>query len=156
MYSNKILRKVPGDYYEFDDLTMKDSEAILPGMLVQIDSTPEVLKHATAQDNWEGLVAFVSNDGNKGIDDAYADNEKVHVFAPPSGSVVRLILDLGENVARGAILATASAGEVQAHIEYVDTDGTGVPVIPEAAVVGMAIEAVDATSAALPINVLIR
>ncbi len=152
MYSGKILRKVPGDYYEFDDLTMKDSEAILPGMLVDIDSTPEVLKFATAEQNWTGFVAFPSNDGNKGIDDAYADNEKVHVFAPPKGSIVRLILDAGENVARGAVLSAAAAGEVQAHIEQV-MEGTGD--INANAIVGTAIEAVDATAAALPINVLI-
>ena len=89
--------------------------AITPGHLIELNSSDEVVAHATAA----GVVAqtaFALEDQaqGRGINDAYAAGENViyQVFAP--GEEVYALLEDTANVAIGAALESNGAGELQA------------------------------------------
>ena len=116
--------------------------AITPGHLIELDSSDQVVVHATAA----GAVAarmFALEDqiANRGIDDAYASGERVIFQQCLPGDIVYAILENAGNVAIGAALQSNGAGELEAR-----TTGE---------TVAIALEAVNASGGAARITVQI-
>lgn len=87
---------------------------ITPGMLIVLNSSNQVIAHAT--EGARTAPRFAVEDALQGRDIGtnYASGELVsHVIALP-GDVIYAILEEGQNVAAGAKLASNGAGELQA------------------------------------------
>lgn len=137
-------------------LKMKDAEAVKPGHLVDIDSTPEVIKHATAGAAI-GTVKVADDHltSQKAAEDPYLNGEQVNMLINPPA--FRGWLASGENVARGALLESAGGGELREHVpQAVDEGGTATYNVVVLPVVGEADEAVDASGGVKRIKVLRR
>lgn len=115
--------------------------AITPGMLVTLDASGEIGPHASA--GQEGALGYAKEYDltGRGIDDAYANGDQVIYKIPAEGSAVYAILATGENVARNAVLTSNGDGRLKA------AGATDM-------VYAIALEAVNATSAAQRIRVL--
>jgi len=90
------------------------AEAITPGMLVTLNSSGLVIKHATAAGAASRDFALERNEMGKDIDTAYAINDivKVGMFAP--GERVLALIASGQNIALGATVESAGNGTVRA------------------------------------------
>lgn len=88
----------------------KASEAIYPGMLVSIDSSGLIVKHATA--GGFGEKAFALEDALQGkiVTDVYADADLVPVAIEQSGSLVNALLLAGSNYTVGTQLISHGDG----------------------------------------------
>lgn len=115
---------------------------ITPGHLVQITSGSLVQKHADAAKNVFPLFAVEDELQGKSIDDAYAASTPVQVWVPGRGDIVYALLKNGENVVIGDFLESAGDGTLQKHVPDVD-NSTDIGTIYSAAIVGVALEAVD-------------
>lgn len=118
------------------------SEAITPGMLIELTSAGEVKKHATASGN--ALPMFATEDALQGktIDDAYAHEDPVQVWVPQRGDIVNALLADGQHVEIGDFLESNGTGYLQKYVaDIITSHSTGV--IYGNAIVGQAIEHVD-------------
>ena len=128
--------------------------ALIPGMLLELDSAGKVKAHATAGGNVLPMFAFEDELQGKGIDDAYAVSDKIQVWIPGRGDQVYAILADDNSVAIGDFLESNGAGFLQKHAADV-SDAANVT----NQIVGVALEAVDLTgdssaeSSASPIGV---
>jgi hypothetical protein len=122
----------------FEEFTA--SEAITPGMLVELTSDGKVKKHASESGNVLPMFALEDELQGKGIDDAYAEEAQVQVWVPGRGDIVNALLEDGQNIAIGDYLESAGAGYLQKYV----ADSTGI--YYPAQIVGQAIEAVDLSS----------
>ena len=119
---------------------------VKPGHLLAL-SSGKVIPNATAKISTARAVAiehgFRNTSGTTlNIETAYANDDTVPFIYPQSGDLVYMVLASGQNVtAAGTRLEAATGGEVQAF-----TDG---------AVIGVAEEPANATSAAVRIKVRI-
>ena len=118
---------------------------IKPGHLL-VTNGADVVINPTAKAALVRMVAiehgFRNTTGTTlNIETAYADNDTVPFVYPQAGDLVYMVLESGENVAAGAALEAADAGELQAF-----TDGF---------VIGHAEEACNAAGAATRIKVRI-
>lgn len=118
---------------------------VKPGHLLAI-SSGKVVINPTAGIDTTRMVAiehgFRNTSGSTtNIETAYAENDVVPFIYPQAGDLVYMVLEQGENVAAGAALEAADGGELQA--------------VTTGAVIGIAEEACNATSAATRIKVRI-
>lgn len=128
------------------------TEAISPGMLVEIVAANTVKKHASAGQNVLPMVALEDELQGKGVDDDYASGDKVQVWIPRRGDIAALLLAVGENIAVGDFLESDGAGAVAKHT----ASSAGAAEYP-ASIVGQALEAKDlSTSGAVATLVLVR
>lgn len=111
-----VLKGRIDGYYD----EMRAAGAITPGHLLLEGSAGTVTVLNTAAMTpvtFPGLL-IATEDAQvlqgKGIDDAYASGDVVSVHKARKGDLVQVWLKDGENVAVGALLETATAGQVQA------------------------------------------
>jgi len=120
--------------------------AITPGMLLELDSSGEVVAHNSAGENALPMFALENELEGKGIDDAYEEDDKVQVWIPYRGDMVYAILEDGENVSIGDFVESAGNGNVQKHVPDVESADSNQVVDFTAysnQIVGVAVEAVD-------------
>ena len=140
MPTNNTIRLLSDSY-------LKEAEAaaaITPGHVLERVSTGKVQKHSSAGGNAAPRLVAVEDDlqGNDLTDD-YASGDRARFIACRPGDEMLLILKDGESVVIGDKLESAGNGEVQKHT----ADSAGVVEYPEA-IVGIALEAVDASDSA--------
>lgn len=118
--------------------------ALLPGMLLELNTDNEVKKHATAGGN-VGSKMFALEDTfeGKGIDDAYAAGDRVRVWFPAPGDIVLAILADGQSVGEGDLLESNGAGYLQAHTP--DEDSVQ-PNVKTRIIVGESLQEMDASA----------
>jgi hypothetical protein len=128
--SNRRTIKVVGDGEQYE---YPAHEALYPGMLVELLSTGKVRKQATDEVDAEILVAMEDNLQGNGIEDAYAEDDRVLCRAFAKGQAVLLILKDGEDVDIGDWLEAAAGGLVKKYtsgvklakaLEAIDASGT--------------------------------
>lgn len=90
--------------------------AITPGHLVDINSSNQVVVHASEGGNSKQLFADVDDMQGRVIDTPYASGERVHVWHVRSGDSVNAILADGETVAIGDLLMSAGDGTVKKYV----------------------------------------
>lgn len=133
------------------ELAAKASEAILPGHLLEIDSTNTAAKHGTEAGFHNRMVALENQLDGSGITDAYADAETVTIANCKPGDVVQMIIKDGETIAIGDFLESAGDGTLQ-EITAFDA-GTPAPAgIP----VAVALEAASpsGSTATIPVQIV--
>lgn len=116
----------------------KANAAITPGHLVELMSTGNVRKHATAGGSCQGRFALEDSLQGKEIDDDYVANERCQtgVFSP--GDEVYAILADGETAAIGSQLESKGDGTLR----VVATDASWHDV-KVSSIVGEALEALN-------------
>lgn len=121
---------------------MVASAAVTPGMLLIIESTGKVKAHDQADKDAFPIFALEDELQGKGIDDAYAANDRVQCWIPYRGDIVNAILADGENVNIGDPLTSDGYGRLKKHVT--DTGSSAAPwtVYPEQ-IVGYAAEALN-------------
>src|SRR5262249_39385538 len=92
---------------------------IRPGMLLAAGTTNTVKPHATAGGNREGNKVAIDNlfsppSAGAAIDATYAAGVTVAYVHGVTGDVLYMLLKTGNNVAKGAPLESAGAGNLQA------------------------------------------
>lgn len=92
----------------------KASEAIKPGMLVQLHTDGTLKKHATAKAATAAAFAREMDIAGGSIDDAYEDSDTVLYSTYRPGDWVYSWLKAGNDVAAGALLESAGDGTLQA------------------------------------------
>ncbi len=117
--------------------------AITPGQLVELLSTGDVQKVSTAGELTENLVAVEDALQGNTIADDYAADDRVFHRAFKSGDEVYLILADGEDASIGSLIEPAAAGEVR--VAVLTSAG---PLATPASIIGVAVEAVDASDSA--------
>ena len=133
---------------------------IRPGMILERDSAGEVVSHINAGRDTFRMFAIENRDIGEGVDDLYADNDRVHYIVARPGDEVRALLAAGTggDVAIGAILESDGAGALLAHtpVSIVES-GTATKSVFTRAAVGVALEAIDndpgSGGVAVPINI---
>jgi len=114
--------------------------AIIPGELIELHTTGNVQVHSTEAGTAERMFAIEDELQGKGIDDAYADGDRVQCWFPQAGDQVYAILEDGNSVAIGDFLESNGAGELQLHAG--DVGSGGLTEYPHC-IVAVALEAVD-------------
>lgn len=118
----------------------KASEAIRPGMLVELHTDGTLKKHATADAPCAPSFAREMDIAGGGIDDIYEDGDTVlYSTFRPGDWVYALLVDEG-NVAVGALLGSDGAGALKA-----SSWGTGSAAAAAGHPIAKALEAVDNT-----------
>lgn len=121
--------------------------ALTPGHLVEVMSTGKLRKHASAGGNVLPMFALEDELQGKGIDEAFAQYDKVQVWVPNRGDIVNAILADGQNIAIGDFLESAGDGTLTKHTADAWTSlNTGT--VYGNQIVGQAIEAVDLSGSA--------
>lgn len=90
--------------------------AITPGMLVDFDPTVgDVVVNSGAADA-DPIKMFAIEDAGqgRGIDDAYADNDRVMCYVAQPGDIIFGLVEDGTVVAHGGTLESAGDGTLQA------------------------------------------
>lgn len=123
------------------------STTIIPGELLEIDSSNEVKPHATAGGNvLPPMFALEDELQGNDVDDTFADGDKVQVWIPYRGDQVNAILADGEDVSIGDALESNGAGKLVKHVADVESFESAEPgsitVYPNQ-IVGVALEAKD-------------
>jgi len=89
------------------------AEAITPGMLVTLNSSGLLIKHATAGGATARNFAMERDEMGKGIDDVYAIGDTVKVGAFTQGMRVNAFLTTGNNAGIGALLESTGTGALR-------------------------------------------
>jgi len=110
--------------------------AITPGHLIEVMSTGYVRKHATAGGNCLPMFALEDELQGKGIDDDFAQYDRVQCWIPGRGDIVLGILADGQSVQVGDFLESGGDGTLVKHV----VDSTGDYLFP---LIGIAMETVD-------------
>lgn len=116
------------------------SAAITPGHLVEFGGANDLRVHSTAGGNARKAFALENDLVGDGIADAYDTGDTVQYGVFERGAEVYAWLEYTENVAKGAALESSGSGTLQAHTAV----GS---VVPVDAIVGYALEAVNASAA---------
>lgn len=87
---------------------------ITPGMLIALNSSGVYVPHATADSIAERNFAIEDALQGNTIDDNYASGDLVRFIIAGRGDVVLAILEAGQNVTDGALLASDGTGGLQA------------------------------------------
>jgi hypothetical protein len=121
--------------------------AITPGMLVYLNSSGQVAVQVTAGANVMPWFALESLDGDKTIDDAYAQYNRVRVAKCKGGEKIYAYLVNGDGAVHvGDWLESGGSG----YVREVDADASA-GAIAVSSVLGTVREAADSTSAAVRI-----
>jgi hypothetical protein len=121
------------------------ASAITPGMLVALNSSGQVAAQGTAGANVMPWFALESLDGDKGIDDAYAQYGRVRVAKCKGGEIINAYLANGVgSVAIGDFVESGGSG----YIRKVTAD-TSLALVAVSSVLGIVNTAADSTSAAV-------
>lgn len=134
--ANPRVIKLLGHPIQEEDHVAKASEAIVPGMLISLDTNEEWVKHPTADGKAAPIFALEREELGLTIDDEYEDGDVVKAGHFHQGNRVNAWLASGQNVAAGATLHSAGTGMLKA--------GSTAGVI-----VGRAVRDADATSGAV-------
>lgn len=126
------------NYSDINEEYVATAVAILPGTLLQIDSSANVKAHATAGGNVLPMFACEDELQGDGIDDAYAASAKIQCWIPGRGDIVLAILADDEDVSIGDYLESNGAGLLQAHT----VDASNAYNVTNQ-IVGQALEALD-------------
>lgn len=121
--------------------------AITPGHLVEEMTTGKVRKHATADGNAIPMFALENELEGKGIDDAYAADDRVQCWIAGRGDQVYAWLADGQNVSIGNFLVSNGDGTLKKLV----VTSAGVVEQP-LQVVAVAVEAVNTTTSALGVS----
>ena len=89
--------------------------AIIPGELIELNSSGTVQVHSTAGGNMLQMFAVEDELQGNGIDDAYAAADKVQCWVASRGDEVYAILADGQDIAIGDFLESNGAGELTKH-----------------------------------------
>ncbi len=126
-----------------DIINEYDAEAaILPGELIQLNSNGNVEVHDVAGGNLLHMFALASELEGKGIDDAYAAEDKVQCWVAVRGEEVYAILADGNDVAIGDFLESNGAGELQLHVPD-SADSDDAITVYSNQIVGISLEDID-------------
>lgn len=117
------------------DEQLTASEAITPGMLIEVD-TGQWRRHATAAGNAAPVFALERDELGEEIGDAYDIDDEVKAGFFHAGQRVNALIASGENLNIGDFLESAGDGTVRALATDAATDDT-----QREAVVGMSAEA---------------
>lgn len=116
--------------------------AIIPGELIELNSNGNVQVHSTAGGNLLQMFAVEDELQGNGIDDAYADGDKVQCWVTLRGEEVYAILADGEDVAIGDFLESNGTGELVKHVpDTADSDDTITAYTNQ--IVGISLEDID-------------
>ena len=126
-----------------DIINEYDAEAaIIPGELIQLNSNGNVEVHDVAGGNLLHMFALEDELQGKGIDDAYAAEDKVQCWVAVRGEEVYAILADGQDIAIGDFLESNGAGELQLHTpDTADSDDT--ITVYSNQIVGISLEDID-------------
>lgn len=118
----------------------KASEAIKPGMLVQLHTDGTLKKHATAAAPTQAAFVREMDIAGGSIDDAYEDGDTVlfSVFRPGDWVYAFLVAGTGGDVVVGDLLESAGDGSLRK-----STFGTGSAAAAAASPIARALEAID-------------
>ena len=116
--------------------------AILPGELIELNSSGTVQVHSTAGGNVLHMFALEDELQGNGIDDAYATGDKVQCWVPVRGEEVYAILADGNDVAIGDFLESNGAGELQLHTPDTADSDDAITVYTNQ-IVGISLEDID-------------
>ncbi len=121
--------------------------AIIPGELIQLNSSGNVEVHDVAGGNSLHMFALEDELQGNGINDAYADGDQVQVWIPTRGDQVYAILADGEDVAIGDFLESNGSGELQKHtpdsFTFESADSDDVLTVYSNQIVGVSLEDID-------------
>lgn len=106
--ARKVIKLLGNPIVQEEELAI---EAITPGHVVEY-SGAGVRKNATAAANVTPMFALERDEMGKGIDVAYAINDKVKVGVCAPGDRVYAFIPSGQVVAKGAYLTTDNAGRL--------------------------------------------
>lgn len=121
------------------------SAAVYPGMLLKLESTGKVKAHDAADQDAFPIFALEDELQGKGIDDAFAANDRIQCWIPNRGDMVYAILADGQKVAIGDNVTSDGNGRLKKHVTDIGASGAAlVPVYP-LQIVGQAVEALDLT-----------
>jgi hypothetical protein len=114
-------------------------------MIVGINSSDSVIKHATAGGNVFPMVVYEDALQGKSVAHSYAIGDKVKVWVPQRGDVVQLLLEDGQSVVIGDFVESNGLGMVQKHtVESVNSaDAQQANTIYSNPIVGQVDEAQD-------------
>lgn len=121
---------------------IKAGGAITPGMLLELDSSAEVIAHNSAGQNVLPMFALENELEGEGISDAYAEDDKVQVWIPYRGDIVYAILADGNDITTGDFLESAGDGSLQKHTPDTESSGEASTTYSNQ-IVGVALEDVD-------------
>ena len=132
---------------KYSDIEIEKSAnaALYPGYLLELMSTDKVRAHATAGGNATPVMFALENElEGKGIDDAYAADDKVKVWVAGRGDIACAILADGQNASIGSPLESNGDGKLKVHVTDADSWESAEPgaiaVYPNQ-IVGIAVEA---------------
>ena len=126
-----------------DIINEYDAEAaILPGELIQLNSSGNVEVHDVAGGNLLHMFALEDELQGKGIDDAYEAEDKVQCWVTVRGEEVYAILADGNDIAIGDFLESNGAGELQLHTPD-SADSDDAITVYSNQIVGISLEDID-------------
>lgn len=133
---------------------------IFPGDLVDINSSGEVLEHATAGGNALPAFAVENEVVGQEISEVYLAGDNVLYEVFHTGCEVYAWLAAGQDVAVGALLESATAGALRAHTPIAIDEGGAVNhgTVYFRGVVARALEAVDNDpgSGGAPVRIIVE
>jgi hypothetical protein len=116
--------------------------AIIPGALLKLDSSGNVINHNVAGGNIVPLMFALEDElQGKGINNNYVAGTPVQVWLPGQGDVVYALLNDDEVLAVGSLVESDGYGKVQAHVADMGDSHTGTV---QNAIIGVVMEAVTA------------
>jgi len=98
------------------------AETITPSMLVELNGSGKVKKHASAGQNILPMIAEEDELQGNDINDDYSADDPVQCWVPTRGDIAYLILADGENVSENDFLESDGSGRLQKH----EADSAGV------------------------------
>jgi hypothetical protein len=125
------------------------SNAILPGMLVELNGTAGYIKkHSGAGKTVLPMFAIEDALQGKAIDETYATGDKVQVWIPTRGDIVYALLADEEKVVIGDFVESNGAGYLRKRIpeSWESADAQAANTIYDHSIVGQVIEDKDLSS----------
>jgi len=126
-------------------------EAITPGHLVTLDSSNELIKHATAGGNAIPRFAIENSDIGDDVDDAYADGDNAKYVVARRGDEIQALLAASQTIVIGDALVSNGDGTLKKYSAETITLATGTETLDETiydtTIVGYALEANASSSA---------
>lgn len=92
------------------EAVMVDSEALRPGMLIELTSAGTLQRQSSADVYCQAAFVRENELIGEGIDDLYADDETIPYYIGRNGDEFYALLADNETIARGAILQSNGSG----------------------------------------------
>ena len=122
---------------------------ITPGMLIKMNSSGQVIAHDEEGGRCEVMCAMEDQLQGKTVSDNYSSADIVTCGLPVKGSVMNMLLAVGETVVIGDELVSDGAGSLQKR-------GVGSSGVTEHMTVGFAQEAKDNSAGSAPALMAVR